>query len=66
MPTLDVIATHLEKEKLSYWRSVIGDGDCYWRCVIFSYLENLILENNLVELTNLVNQYNYIVRYNII
>jgi hypothetical protein len=32
------------------WRSIKGDGNCYYRAVIFSYLEDLILDKNILML----------------
>ena len=35
-------------EKFIYrWRSINGDGNCFYRSVMFSYLENIIFENNI-------------------
>lgn len=36
------------------WRKIKGDGNCYYRTVIFSYIENLILMNNVKELMALI------------
>ena len=35
------------------FRSILGDGDCFYRSVIFSFLENIILSNNLTLMKEL-------------
>ena len=32
------------------WRSVLGDGNCFFRAVIFGYLENIIFNRNINHL----------------
>jgi len=32
------------------WRSIKGDGNCFYRSVIFGYLENLIIEKDILNL----------------
>ena len=46
------MAFHLiELEKYIYkWRSIDPDGNCFYRAVIFSFLENTILNNNILLL----------------
>jgi hypothetical protein len=43
-------------------RAVRGDGNCYWRSVIFTYIENLIFMGNyqgILDLASwLINQEN--------
>jgi hypothetical protein len=34
------------------WRTVSGDGNCFYRAFIFSYLEGIILEKNIDILKN--------------
>ena len=36
------------------FRSVLGDGDCFYRGVIFSFLENIILTNNIMLMKELL------------
>ena len=36
------------------FRSVLGDGDCFYRGFIFSYLENIILTNNIMLMKELL------------
>ena len=47
-----------DREKLkSYiykFRSVLGDGDCFYRGFIFSFLENIILTNNIMLMKELL------------
>ena len=38
--------TQLEKYIYKF-RSILGDGDCFYRSLIFSFLENIILTNNI-------------------
>ena len=35
------------KEHIYYWRKVRGDGNCYYRSIIFRYLEILILNGQI-------------------
>lgn len=35
------------------WRTILGDGNCFFRAVIFSYFENLILEKNIILLKHI-------------
>ena len=37
-----------------YWRKIKGDGNCFYRAVIFAYIENLIFSNNLSRLKDLI------------
>lgn len=39
----DFIYTQLVSYNISYWRKISGDGNCFYRSVLFSYLENIIL-----------------------
>lgn len=48
-------------EEISYikflfnkWRPIGGDGNCFYRSVIFNYLENLIFDKNILCLQRLV------------
>ena len=36
------------------WRKIKGDGNCYYRAIIFAYIENIILSNNLSRLKDLI------------
>ena len=36
------------------FRSVLGDGDCFYRGLIFSFLENIILTNNIMLMKELL------------
>jgi hypothetical protein len=40
------------------WRSILGDGNCYFRAVIFAYLENLIFEKNVTMIKNIMIEVN--------
>ena len=41
------------KKYIFRWRTVLGDGNCFFRAVIFSYFENLIFEKNITLLKHL-------------
>ena len=47
-----------DKEKLEPYlykfRKVLGDGDCFYRGLIFSFLENIILTNNILLMKELL------------
>ena len=36
------------------FRSILGDGDCFYRGLIFSILENIILTNNIMQMKELL------------
>ena len=36
------------------WRKIRGDGNCYYRAIIFAYIEGIILSNNLSRLKDLI------------
>ena len=36
------------------FRNVLGDGDCFYRGVIFCFLENIILTNNIMKMKELL------------
>ena len=45
----DMVYHLIELEKYIYkWRSIDADGNCFYRGVIFSFLENTILNNNIL------------------
>lgn len=57
-------------QEIFRWRSIKGDGNCYYRSVIFAYLEKVILEKNLkilkgiiLELDNFLNPENENLKY---
>jgi hypothetical protein len=35
------------------WRKIAGDGNCFFRSVIFSYFENLIFEKKILNIKNI-------------
>ncbi len=45
----------LFKNNLFLFRDVMGDGNCFYRAVLFSYLENIIIEKNSIQLLYLIN-----------
>lgn len=36
----------LEEKNFKMWRSVRGDGNCYWRAVAFGYLEQIFVNED--------------------
>ena len=36
------------------WRSICGDGNCFYRSAIFGYLENLIFEKDIIMLKKII------------
>ncbi len=57
---IDPISEHiisLEKH-LFRWRSILGDGNCYYRAIIFAYLEKIIFEKNILLLKQIVIDFN--------
>ena len=42
------------KDYIYKFRSVLGDGDCFYRGFIFSFLENIILTNNIMLMKELL------------
>ena len=36
------------------WRKIKGDGNCFYRAIIFAYIEDLILKKNLFRLRDLI------------
>lgn len=39
-----------------YWRKIMGDGNCFYRSVMFRYLESLVFEKNVLLLKNIANR----------
>ena len=42
------------KPYIDKFRSVLGDGDCFYRGFMFSLLENIILTNNIMLMKELL------------
>lgn len=40
------------------WRAINGDGNCYYRAIMFAFIENLVLEKNILMLKNIVVEMN--------
>jgi hypothetical protein len=36
------------------WRSISGDGNCFYRSVMYSYLENIIMRNDITTLQRMI------------
>lgn len=45
--------TELE-DNVYRWRSIKGDGNCFYRACIFSFLENIIFTNNIMLLKEII------------
>ena len=43
-----------KEERHLMWRKIKGDGNCYYRSVIFALLENIILTKNINYLQNII------------
>lgn len=58
--SVDMMFSDKEKlEKYLYkYRPVLGDGDCFYRGIIFSFLENIILTNNLMLMKEILILFN--------
>ena len=54
--THKIILDHLNiLDKYIYrWRRVAGDGNCFYRAVMFTYLENIILTKNLFLIKKMI------------
>ena len=51
----DMIYHFIELEKYIFkWRNIDVDGNCFYRAVIFSFLENIILTNNILLLKEFI------------
>ena len=48
----------LKTERCLMWRKINGDGNCYYRCVMFALIENIILKNDINYLRNLIYIFN--------
>lgn len=40
------------------WRLILGDGNCYYRAIMFAFLENIIFEKNILLLKNIIGEIN--------
>ncbi len=40
------------------WRSILGDGNCFYRAIIFAFLENIIFERNIELLKEIMTEIN--------
>jgi hypothetical protein len=51
----DIIEHILSLEKHIFrWRSILGDGNCYFRAIMFGWLENILLEKNALMIKQLI------------
>lgn len=42
------------RHHLFRWRSILGDGNCYYRAVMFGFVENIIFERKISLLKNII------------
>ena len=47
------MANDLKQEAFGYFRIVRGDGNCYYRAVVYQYIELLSLSRNVEALKDL-------------
>ena len=47
------VANELKQEAFGYFRIVRGDGNCYYRAVVYQYIELLSLSRNVEALKDL-------------
>jgi len=40
------------------WRSVSGDGNCFYRSVIFAYLEHIVFQRDIISLKKIIVEIN--------
>lgn len=48
-----VIESHIFR-----WRSILGDGNCYYRAIIFGFLEDLVLQKDVIMLKKIIVEIN--------
>lgn len=54
-----IIEHILSLEKIIFrWRSILGDGNCYYRAVIFAFLEKIVLDKNIIMLKKIMTEIN--------
>ena len=57
-PTLNSNSNNNKKgEKYLMWRKIKGDGNCYYRSVIFALIENIILTKDINYLKNIITNF---------
>lgn len=66
------IITHFKAldKQIFRWRSIIGDGNCFYRGVIFSFLEKAVFDKNvflikkiILDIDKIINVENEILKY---
>ena len=52
----DIIKSDIEEltPYIFKFRSINGDGDCFYRSLIFSFLENIIFNNKIMQMKELL------------
>jgi hypothetical protein len=51
----DMIEHILSLEKHIFrWRSILGDGNCYFRAIMFGWLENIIFDKNALMIKHIL------------
>jgi len=61
-----IIIDHLSQldKSIFRWRTIAGDGNCFYRAVIFLYLEHIILSKNTLLLKKIISDINEKFNYN--
>jgi hypothetical protein len=44
------------KTLASHWRTIGGDGNCFYRSAIYGYLETIVFERDIVKLKTIINE----------
>lgn len=57
---IELMTNHMSQlDKLIFkWRSIKGDGNCFYRAIIFSFLENIILSKNIPLMKEIITDLN--------
>jgi len=51
-----ILAIDLLENNIFRWRNICGDGNCFYRAVMFSYLENILINNSDFEYLNFIKE----------
>jgi len=49
-----IMEIDLLENNIFRWRNICGDGNCFYRAVMFSYIENILIEDKDYEFINLI------------
>jgi hypothetical protein len=51
-----ILAISLLENNIFRWRNISGDGNCFYRAVMFSYLEDILIHNKDFEFLNFIKE----------